>query len=281
MYSNIRILKDIIDNTPLPIAVYTGNSLKIELANTAMIKTWGKGEDVFGKDYLDVLPEIKNDDFFDQATTVLSTGVAFHGENKKVDLLINGTMQSYYFNYSFIPLFDVDGKVYAVMNTGADVTDLYLAKQQIQSVEERLRIAVESSGIGTYEIDLQTKEIKTCDNFNTIMCSDETPEIDELLVKLHPDDLLAREKAIKESKDTGLITYETRIINKNCSKWIKVTGKIICNENDFPLKIIGSILDIHEHKQFQEELKKQVEQNTVELRRSNDDLLHFANVVQH
>ncbi|PXY46717.1 ATP-binding protein [Flavobacterium hydrophilum] len=281
MYSNITILKDIIDNTPLPIAVYTGSKLKIVLANNAMIKTWGKGEDVLGKDYLDVLPEIKNDNFFDQAATVLSTGVPFHGENKKVDLLINGAMQSYYFNYSFIPLFDTEGKVYGVMNTGADVTDLYLAKQQIQSVEERLRIAVQSSGIGTYEIDLITNEIKTCDNFNTIMCSEDTPAIDELLLKLHPDDLLVREKAINESKNTGLISYETRIVNENCSKWIKVSGKIIRDEKEVPIKIIGSILDIHEHKQFQEELKKQVEQNTVELRRSNDDLLHFANVVSH
>ncbi|WP_281310167.1 PAS domain-containing sensor histidine kinase [Flavobacterium flavigenum] len=281
MYSNIRILKDIIDNTPLPIAVYSGSSLKIELANTAMIKTLGKGEDIVGKNYLDVLPEIQKEDFFDQAITVLSTGIAFYAENKKVDLLINGIMKSHYFNYSFIPLFDANGKVYGVMNTGVDVTDLHLAKQKIQSVEERLRIAVESSGIGTYEVNLLTKEIKTSDNFNTIMCSENTPNMDELLSKLHPDDLFAHEKAIKESKDTGLITYETRIINENCSKWIKVTGKIICDENDIPIKVIGSIIDIHEHKQFQEELKKQVEKNTVELRRSNDDLLHFANVVSH
>ena len=64
MYPNISILKDIVDNAPLPIAVYTGNSLKIELANTAMIKAWGKGENIVGKNYLDVLPEIKKEDFF-------------------------------------------------------------------------------------------------------------------------------------------------------------------------------------------------------------------------
>ena len=71
MYQNMRLLKDIVDNTPLPIAVYTGDELKIEMANTAMIQAWGKGEDVIGKNYLDVLPEIKNDDFFQQATSVL------------------------------------------------------------------------------------------------------------------------------------------------------------------------------------------------------------------
>ena len=39
MYENINLLKDIVDNTPLPIAVYIGNELTIELANAAMIKT--------------------------------------------------------------------------------------------------------------------------------------------------------------------------------------------------------------------------------------------------
>jgi PAS domain S-box-containing protein len=281
MYPNISILKDIVDNTPLPIAVYTGNSLKIELANSAMIKAWGKGENIVGKNYLDVLPEIKKELFFDQAIAVLSTGIPYHGENKKVDLLIDGNMKSYYFNYSFIPLFDSDGKIYGIMNTGVDVTDLYLAKQQIQSAEERLRIAIDSSGMGTYEIDLLTKEVKTCGSFNTILSVDNTIVLDKLISMLHPDDLPVREKAHKESEKTGIISYEARILNDGSSKWIKVNGKIIHDENKLPIKIIGSIQDINEHKQFQEELKKQVEQNTEQLRRSNDDLLHFANVVSH
>ena len=282
MYPNIRILKDIVENTPLPIAVYTGDKLKIELANTAMIHTWGKGNQVIGKNYLDVLPEIKNDAFFEQATNVLKSGIAYHGKNKKVDLIIDGNMKSHYFNYSFIPLFDADEKVYGVMNTGVDVTELYLAKQQVQSAEERLRIAIESSGMGTYEIDLATKEIKSCDNFNQITYINETISSAELITKLHPDDVAVREKAYKEAEQTGKISYEARILNNDLSsKWIKINGKIIKDENGEPITIIGTVQDINEHKKFQEELKKQVAENTEQLRRSNDDLLHFANVVSH
>ena len=282
MYPNIRILKDIVENTPLPIAVYTGDQLKIELANTAMILTWGKGDQIIGKNYLDVLPEVKQDVFFEQATNVLKSGIAVHGKNKKVDLVIDGTMKSYYFNYSFIPLFDDGGKIYGVMNTGVDVTELYIAKQQVQSAEERLRIAIESSGMGTYEIDLATKEIKTCGNFNKIASIDETITRTELITKLHPDDFPVREKAQKEAEKTGKISYEARILNDdNSSRWIKINGKIIDNENGDPTSIIGTIQDISEHREFQEELKKQVAENTEQLRRSNDDLLHFANVVSH
>ncbi|MDR7211710.1 ATP-binding protein [Flavobacterium piscis] len=282
MYPNLRILKDIVDNTPLPIAVYTGNELKIMLANTAMIQTWGKGDKVIGKNYLEVLPEIKNEVFFEQAANVLKTGIPFHGKNKKADLVIDGIMKSHYFNYSFIPLFDEEKKIYGVMNTGVDVTELYNANQQVQSAEERLRIAIDSSGMGTYEIDLATKEIKTCGNFNHILSIESPMSRDELITKLHPDDLAVREKAHKEAESSGQISYEARILKGDDSTgWVKINGKIIRDENDEPITIIGTIQDINEQREFQEELKKQVAENTEQLRRSNDDLLHFANVVSH
>ncbi|PIF30496.1 PAS domain S-box-containing protein [Flavobacterium sp. 9] len=282
MYQNMTLLKDIVDNTPLPIAVYTGDQLKIELANTAMIKTWGKGDEVLGKNYTEVLPEIKNQPFFDQALTALRTGIPFDAKDKKVDLLIDGVLKTHYFNYSFIPLKDEQGNIYGVMNTGADVTDLHLAKLQTQSAEERLRIAIESSEMGTYEIDLETKKIKTCGNFNTIWSIESDTPNEELIAKLHPEDLEVREKAHQLAAKTGKISYEARIINEDQSvKWTKINGKIIKDENGTPTTIIGIIQDISDQRKFEEELKKQVAYSTEELRRSNDDLLHFASVVSH
>lgn len=282
MYQNMKLLNDIVNNAPIPIAVYTGDELQIKFANDAMIQTWGKGTQVIGKNYLDVLPEIKKDDFPEQARTVLKTGVPFHALCKKVDLLIDGILKTHYFNYSFTPLFDSDGNIYAVMNTGTDITDFQLAKQQIQNSDERLRMAIDASEMGTYEIDLATREIKTCGKFNTIWSIDKDVSNEELISKLHPEDLAIREKALREAQVTGKISYETRIINEDHSvKWAKITGKIIKDENNKPITIIGIIQDINEQREFEEELKKQVAFNTEELRRSNDDLLHFANIVSH
>ncbi|MCD0465137.1 ATP-binding protein [Flavobacterium sp. ENC] len=282
MYRNIELLNDIVDNTPLPIAVYSGSELKIELANSAMIKTWGKGDQVIGKNYLEVLPEIKEEDFFKEATGVLRTGIPFHGKNKRVDLIVDGTMTTYYFNYSFIPLKDAEGSIYGVMNTGTDVTDLHLAQQQIKSSEERLRMAIDTSDLGTYEIDLATKKIKTSGNFNSIWSIDREISNEEFIAKMHPDDFAIREKAHEEALLTGKISYETRIVNEDQSvKWAKIKGEIVKDENGVPTTIIGIIQDINEQRQFEDELKRQVANSTEELRRSNDDLLHFANVVSH
>ncbi|WP_264554341.1 ATP-binding protein [Flavobacterium sp. N503310] len=278
----MRLLNDIVDNAPLPIAVYSGEELKIELANAAMIRTWGKGAEVIGKNYLDVLPEIKKYDFFQQARNVLKTGIPFHALNKKVDLLIDGVTKTHYFNYSFVPLMDPEGTIYAVMNTGTDITDLQLAQQQIQSSDERLRMAIDASDMGTYEIDLASQEMRTCGKFNSIWSIDKDISYKELIARLHPEDLAVHEKALLEAEATGKISYETRIINHDQSvKWAKITSKIIKNQNGRPITIIGIIQDINEQREFEQELKRQVASSTEELRRSNDDLLHFANVVSH
>lgn len=282
MYDNITLLKDIVDNTPLPTAVYTGEELKIALANPAMIQAWGKGDKVIGKNYLEVLPEIQKQQIFDQALAVFRTGVPFHAKDKKVDLVINGVMTSHYFNYSFIPLFDAQKNIYGVMNTGADVTDLHQAREQAQNSDQCLRMAIDSSGMGTYEIDLATKKIKTSGNFNSIWSLDGEIANEQLIARLHPEDQALREKAHQQAQFTGKMSNEGRIVNMDASiRWVKIDGKIIKDENGNPTTIIGIVRDIHEQKEFEEELKRQVAQNTQELQRSNDDLLHFAGVVSH
>jgi hypothetical protein len=45
--------------------------------------------------------------------------------------------------------------------------------------------------------------------------------------------------------------------------------------------LLGVIQDITEQKQFAEELAKQVRERTIELQRSNEDLLQFAHVISH
>lgn len=282
MYDNVTLLKDIVDKTPLPIAVYSGEELQIQLANPAMINTWGKGDQVIGKNYLDILPEIGKQQIFDQALAVFQTGIPFYAKDKKVDLTVDGVLKAFYFNYSFIPLFDNENKIYGVMNTGTDVTDLHQANQKVHSSDERLRMAVDSSGMGTYEIDLTTKQIKTCGNFNSIWSVEEDVPNEHLIAKLHPEDQLLREKAHQEATITGKISYEARIINEDQSiRWVKINGKIIKDQNGLPQTIIGIVQDINEQRQFEQELKRQVDESTQELRRSNDDLMHFANIVSH
>jgi PAS domain S-box-containing protein len=132
-------LKSVVESAPFPIGVYTGEEMRIDLANQTMLDTWGKGNEVVGKLYSDILPELDNQEVFGQLHHVFTTGEAFHARNKRIDLVVDGFLKTYYFNYSFTPLFNAEGNVYGVMNTAADVTDLNLVMQKAEKSEQNFR----------------------------------------------------------------------------------------------------------------------------------------------
>jgi PAS domain S-box-containing protein len=132
-------VRSVIENSPFPIGVYVGKDLIIEFANQSIIDIFGKGNDVIGKSYRQLLPELKNQQIFEQLDAVLETGIPFHAKNQRVDLVIDGMLQPYYFNYSFTPLYNAAGEIYAVMNTAAEVTDIVLAKQKVEQSQKLFR----------------------------------------------------------------------------------------------------------------------------------------------
>lgn len=130
--------RSIIANAPFPIGVYTGREMRIVEANQAIMDVWGKGNNILGKRYADVLPELKGQKIFDKLDDVFTTGVPYHARHQRVDLMVSGQIKTFYFNYSFTPLKDRSGNVYGVINTAADVTDVILAKQQVEQSEKTL-----------------------------------------------------------------------------------------------------------------------------------------------
>lgn len=282
METTLHLLKDIVDNAPLPIGVYAGRELRIVIANQAMVKTWGKGSGVIGKTYFEVVPEIEKQRIFDEALKAYDSGNAFHAVDKRVDLVHDGTEKTFYFNYCFIPLFDTQGQVYGLMNTGMDVTDLHLAREKAQSSSEQLRMAVEASGLGTYEIDLINGNIATSGNFKAIWNIEGPITNEKIISRLHPDDIAVREQAHREAEHTGLISYQARIVEEHQPvRWTKINGKIIKDKNGSAVKITGIIEDIGRQKALEQQLREEAQKSNQELRRSNEELLHFANLVSH
>jgi len=279
---SVYLLRNVIENAPFPIAVYTGSELKIELANQAMIKAWGKGDNVIGKNYTEILPELSDQDVFTELRSVLETEKPVHIRNKRLNVLVDGVLKSFYITYSFNPLYDSDGKLYGIMNTGYDVTDLTLARQKTMEAEVKLRLAVESADLGTYETDLWTNQTTTSQKFNEIWGSEHFANREAIISTLHPDFEQVRIDAHNEARKTGKLNYEAKIIHGADSyRWVKINGSIINNENGVATTLLGVVQDITEQKQFTEQLTELVDRRTRDLQRSNEDLMQFAHVVSH
>ena len=140
-------IRSLVESAPFPIAVYTGSEMRITLANQSMVDAWGKGSDVIGKLYRNLLPELENQNIYEQIETVYKTGIAFNAINQRVALLKDGFLKNHYFNYSFTPLKDSGGLIYGVMNTAAEVTELNEVKEKIEESEKRFRDAVHQAPV--------------------------------------------------------------------------------------------------------------------------------------
>lgn len=282
MQNSLIFLQDILLHTPVPTAVYCTDDLIICFANPAMQSLWNTGEQVIGKKIADSIAEFHKESISKEILRVMKTGIPFQVNDQKVDILVKGVWAPLFLNSNFIPLRDEKGAVYGVVHTCMEVTKLHQATSQKVNSDEMLSMAIEACGMGTYEIDLITDKIKISDNFKKLWSIGAEITIEALAAKLHPEDHRLLEKAHQDALLKGVVCYEARIIQKDKSeKWIKVFGKIIKDEKGDPSTILGVVQDIHDQKEFEAELKRKIEESTLELRRSNDDLLHFANVVSH
>ncbi|MBO9564021.1 MAG: PAS domain-containing protein [Niastella sp.] len=134
-----HLLRSVVESAPFPIGVYTGREMRISLANHSIMDVWGKGHEVIGKTYHEVLPELADQHIYQQLDDVYTKGIPFHARNQRVDLVVDGKLQPFYFNYSFTPIYNIDGSIYGVMNTAAEVTDIVLAKQKVEQSEQNFK----------------------------------------------------------------------------------------------------------------------------------------------
>lgn len=129
--------RNLIMEAPMATAVYMGRDMIIQLANEAMIKLWGKDQSVIGKPLLEALPEIKAQDFPTLLNQVFETGTPFHSADHPAQLTVDGQLQTFYFNFTYKPLKDATGHVYAILNMAVDVTRQKLIAEELERMVQQ------------------------------------------------------------------------------------------------------------------------------------------------
>lgn len=271
-------LRSLVESAPFPIGVYTGREMRIRLANQTILDIWGKGNDVIGRLYSEVLPELENQEIFEQLDRVFTTGIPFHNRNQRIDIITNGTVRTYYFNYSFTPLFEAEGKVYGVMNTAADVTDLAMARQRAEKAETALYGAIALADLGTWSLEVPSGVITyssrilewfgfAIDETNQQMVFNQMHSKDRERVRA------ALVRALDPSGD-GMYDEEYTVIARDTGREriLHAQGKAVFDQAGRPLRISGTIQDVTIHRQLQLALENEVQQRTEELAASNSAL---------
>ena len=117
--------------SPFSIAILKGKDMVVALANDSIKEIWGKGNDIEGKPFIKILPELAGGEFPKLLNTVYTTGIPYNGHELLAILKRNGKMENAYFNFVYQPYFEADGTISGVTIIAYEVTAHVLAKNQL------------------------------------------------------------------------------------------------------------------------------------------------------
>jgi PAS domain S-box-containing protein len=282
-------IRSLIESAPFPIGVYEGREMRITMLNQSILDVWGKGNNIIGKTYREVLPELENQSIYEQLDGVFTTGEAFHARNQRVDLVVNGQNKIYYFNYSFTPLFDANKKVYGVMNTAADVTDLNVAKLQVEQSERNFRNMVKQAPVAMCILTGKAHVVEVANDLILELWGKPMEAVmNKPIFEGLPD---ARGQGLEELLSKVYQTGETVVANESPVVLLRKGKPETVYQNyvyepyrDSTGKILGVLaitIDVTAQVVARQQIEEVVKERTESLRKTNAELSQFAYITSH
>jgi PAS domain S-box-containing protein len=242
---------ELIQAAPTATAIYHTRDIVITAVNTSMLAFWDKGEDIIGQTLLEAVPELQNQPFIDQLQTAYDSGIAYHAEKARAELLVDGKLQSFYFNYTYKPIVGPDGKTEAIIHSAIDVTPLVDTQLQLEDIQERMLLALESAEIGTWNLDLINHSVHWDQRCRQLFGFEGNDEVDynAVLSCIHPDDKQKVMDAVSTATSSnGADTYDVRYRTVGSYsrqvRWVHCKGRAYFNKQGIAYRFAGTARDI-------------------------------------
>ena len=162
-----KSLHDFFTQAPAVLAILKGPEHVFEFANPAYLELTGN-RDIINKTLLEALPEIAGQGFKELLDNVYKTGETYTG--KEIPAILdkgNGTFETIFLNFTYQAFANDKGETEGILVFAYDVTELSLAKKQIQEgnteyekLAAHLKLATDSANVGTWSLDLRTQKLE-------------------------------------------------------------------------------------------------------------------------
>ena len=256
---NEGAFRDYINAAPTPFAIYIGAEMRIKMANEAILKVWDKDKSVIGKTLREILPDLEVQPFYQVLENVFKTGIQYHTNEEKVEIVRGGNSHVFYFNFTYTPLKNEKGVVYGVLHIATDITEQVLSKQKLIDAEERVRIAMEAGDLASFDLNLLTGETHATTRFFRIFGLDHLIPQEESVKMVLPEDRHIRSSAYQRAFNdpNGKLFYDVRIKWKDGSiHWIRNQARVFFDDNGKPLRLLGTLKDVSAEKNAQQRLEE-------------------------
>ncbi|MES2064998.1 MAG: ATP-binding protein [Bacteroidota bacterium] len=249
----------VVTQAPVGVCIIRAHDLMIQDVNDAYLKVVGRERAVMqNRTIWQAVPEAAGT-YAPIMNRVINTGIAYSAQEHELQLLRNGEYQSVFVNFVYEPVrFEEDDSVKAVMVVTVDVTGQVMARRQVEAAEEMLRLAIDSANMGTWMVDLATDVLTISDQARKIHGI--SPGIETTLT--HSLTLIAPqhtaqvnnaiEQAIKNNSGFE-IEYIINPMDGAKPRWLKATGKAYYDDQDNPVSVSGTMIDITESKAYDQQ----------------------------
>ena len=157
------------------------------------------------------------------------------------------------------------------------------ANRRLRESEERFALASEGSANGLWDWDVQSNQVWYAPRFWQ-MLGYESPAYPSSVLEsfnrhLHPDDIEATWAAVERhlnNREEFDVVYRLKHLSEGY-RWFRARGVANHSADGKPIRMSGSIQDITAARQAEHQLQE----NSLELQRSNEELQQYAYVASH
>jgi rsbT co-antagonist protein RsbR len=252
----LRLFKTLVDNAPDGIAVSSPDGT-VTHANPAFQHMLGYGAEVLGM-HASAFTDPSSVQAFASAFQTVQQAGSWQGELTYLRAdgsTFPGTVSSFLVR-------DEQGETRAVAAIIRDITERQQMEQAMRESEQRLRFILEGSNDGAWDMDLKNGASYYSPRYAE-MLGYATEEFgntsDAWLSRIHPDDapLVNQMFADYLAGKTAIYESEHRLQHRSGEwRWVLARGKItVRDEQGNPTRITGTISDITERKQVEQQLQ--------------------------
>lgn len=159
-------------------------------------------------------------------------------------------------------------------------------EERMRTLKERIQLAVEVTGLGTWEYDPVTHNISIDQQCRYLfgILPDEEATTERMLSVFNPEDLIRRQEALKsalagENDGTYDLIYRIHPYGSDSTRWIRSKGKVFFTKNGTSYRLIGTMLDVTQQVLSEQLLKESearfrlaADSTTAMIRMCNGDL---------
>lgn len=229
-----------------------------------------KKNQIIGRGFSRFIPKESENKYYHSLANVVDTG-----EVQKVELQLKRNETLFNAKMEILPLFSKDEGKYRIIVT--EIIERKKAEKELLDSEQMLRLATQTAGMYTWELDIATGEISFSGDVKSIIGFSYT-EDDDVFSRIGrytvPEDGARHRKALQRTmRGKGDLHSVNRVVNPETGEiiWMETHATLVRATDGKPLRVVGIARNITESKKAEEALRKAENRQTF-LLKLNDAL---------